>query len=172
MANSADKERVASDMRPADFRGAVKIIRDVIGKKKDKIAGVNSEINNAWKTVENDKKVGKAAGKIFTTLDAMDEDARRDTLRDLNGLCDAADWPVEEQDLVDQAEDNVVSMRVGPTPSRGDDDDDENGDDDQEGEKSTAADRTNEFVRKLGAKPGTMAPDALDDAFDETPRLQ
>jgi hypothetical protein len=111
MARKADASSVSDAIRPADFRGAVMLIR-TIDAKKDKIASVNGEIGDIWAKVEG-KKVSKAAGKMFLTLDKKEPDDRVTIMRDLNKLIDAAGWSETAADLVDMAEDNVVQMRAG-----------------------------------------------------------
>lgn len=112
MAKSASANVVQSDLRPADFRGAVQLLRS-IKAKKDKISGVNGEISKIYSRVEGEKKVNGKAARLFNQLDNMTPEDRQDCMRALNGLIDAAGWAETEADLMDQAEDNVVHMRVG-----------------------------------------------------------
>jgi hypothetical protein len=100
MAERATSDRVASDMKPPNYRGAVQRLR-TIKAKKDRIAGITSEIGGIFDTVEG-FKVNKKAAKIFIALDALEADEQQDIFRSLTGLIDAAGWA--QGDLVDQAE--------------------------------------------------------------------
>ncbi len=115
MANKASAENVQADMQPPNYRSAVQRIR-TIPAKKDKISSVNGEIADIYAKIEG-HKVNRKAAKIFYALDRMEGDERADVLRSLNGLCDASGWDETSEDLVDQAEGNVVQMRVGSTRS-------------------------------------------------------
>lgn len=136
MADKATKERLAADMKPPNYREAIARIRS-IDTKKDRIAAVTAEIGEIWAKVEG-HKVDKKAGKIFQTLDKLDDEDRVTVLRDINGLCDAAGWSKTGADLVDKAQNNVVSLRVGEKAAAGDeggdDDDDDQVVDDQDGD--------------------------------------
>jgi hypothetical protein len=112
MAKKASAAAVAADLKPVDFRWGVQHIRGDYVKKKDKIASVNGEIADFWAKMES-RKINKKAGKMFAALDKLEHEERVDIMRSLNGLIDAAGWDEEEADLVDQAQDNVVSLRVG-----------------------------------------------------------
>jgi hypothetical protein len=119
MANKASAAAVQADMQPPNYRAAVQQIRSTKAKK-DKVSGINGEIGAVYAKVEG-FKVNKRAGKIFYALDNMTPEDRVDVLRSLNGLCDAAGWAETTEDLVDQANGNVVHMRVGPKADTDDD---------------------------------------------------
>ena len=112
MAERATADRVAADMRPPNFRGAVQRLR-TIKAKKERIAGITSEIGGIFDAVEG-FKVNKKAAKIFLPLDALEPDERADIIRSLKGLIEAAGWT--EGDLVDQAEGgggNIIAASFG-----------------------------------------------------------
>lgn len=111
MANKASAESVQRDMQPPNYRAAVQKIRTVQAKK-DKLGSINGEISDIYAKVEG-HKVNRKAGKIFYALDRMEAEERQDVIRSLNGLCDAAGWDENHEDLVDQAEGNVVPLRFG-----------------------------------------------------------
>lgn len=113
MGSKATDKNVAADMSPPNYRAAVQRLR-TIKAKKEKIAGVNGEIADIYGKVEG-HKVNKKAAKIFLILDALEPADRLDVMRSFNGLCDAAGWDDEGEDLVDQAEGNVVPLRVTRT---------------------------------------------------------
>lgn len=123
MANKASAAAVQGDMQPPNYRAAVQRIR-TIQAKKDKIGSVNGEIADIYAKVEG-HKVNRKGAKIFYALDRMTPEERQDVMRSLNGLCDAAGWDDNHEDLVDQAEGNVVSMRFGGGQADGDADLDE-----------------------------------------------
>ena len=110
MGSKATDNKVAADMSPPNYRAAVQRLR-TIKTKKEKIAGVNGEIADIYAKVEG-HKVNKKAARIFLILDSLDGQDRLDVMRSFNGLCDAAGWDTEAEDLVDQAEGNVVPLRV------------------------------------------------------------
>ncbi len=110
MGSKATDNKVAADMSPPNYRAAVQRLR-TIKTKKEKIAGVNGEIADIYAKVEG-HKVNKKAARIFLILDSLDGPDRLDVMRSFNGLCDAAGWDTEAEDLVDQAEGNVVPLRV------------------------------------------------------------
>jgi hypothetical protein len=174
MAKQANAEQVAADLRPANFRGAVQLLR-TIDAKKDKISSINNSIGEVYGKIEG-MKVNRKAAKIFVGLDKLEPDDRTDIIRSLNGLMDVAEWPAVEADLADQAEGNIVSMRLGQghdpefdedTDAAEDDDDDE--DDDGESDRPQNADGADKFLRGLPPKPG-MSPADVD--APKGPRLQ
>jgi hypothetical protein len=112
MAVKASGDRVAADMAPPNYRGAVQLIRHGITKIKNRIQGLNKDIGEQWGKVDG-MKVNKKAGQIFAALDKLEHEERVDVMRSLNGLIDAAEWDKTSTDLVDAAEDNVVHLRVG-----------------------------------------------------------
>jgi hypothetical protein len=111
MGNKATTDNVAADMSPPNFRAAVKTLR-TIKSKKDKVSSINGEISGIYDRVEG-YKVNKKGARIFLMLDGLEEAERIDILRTVNGLADVAEWDKEASDLVDQAEDNVVHLRIG-----------------------------------------------------------
>lgn len=115
MANKASADTVRADMQPPNYRAAVQRVR-TIPAKRDKIGSINGEIADIYAKIEG-HKVNRRAAKIFYALDRMEPEDRADVIRSLNGLCDAAGWDETEEDLVDQAEGNIVHLRVGGTSS-------------------------------------------------------
>lgn len=164
MAKKASATKVAADMRPPNFRGAVQLIRGGIEKLKDKISGINGEIAGKWGTIEG-YHVNKKAGQIFAALDKLPHQDRVDIMRSLNGLIDAAGWQDEEEDLVDAAEGNVVQMRLpGGTPKgEGDENLDENGEDPEIAAVAAevAKDDASEAAKATVGKKAGLAKDKL-----------
>ena len=156
MAEAANAENVNQGARPPDYRYAVQQIRGNIEKKKDRISSINGEIADVFAKIES-RGVNKKGARIFAMLDKLEGPERLDVLRTVNGMCDASGWPDDNADLADQAEGNVVRMRVGKTAdaedenergdgaAAGDDDqqsdDDDDDNDDEEAEPSEAAGR-------------------------------
>lgn len=112
MARTAGRDTVAADMRPTDYRGAVNRMK-AIKAKSDKQKSISSEIGDIYAKCEGVHGVNKAAAKIFHGLSKLEPEGALLVFRDLNGLLDAAGFAKEGADLVDQASDNVVSMRFG-----------------------------------------------------------
>jgi hypothetical protein len=157
MANKATKESVAADMRPPGFRAAISLIRTQLNAKKDKIASINGELADMWAKVVG-HKVDKFAAKTFAKLDGLETTDRVEFFRSFNGLAANADWPEIVVDLVDAAEGNKVTMRLGPDAHLDDGDDAEQGGEDD----GPAADKANDFIR--GRRAAGAVPDALDGA--------
>lgn len=124
MAQKATPESVAADMSPPNYRAAFKRLM-TIKPKKDKISGINGEIADIYAKIEGNK-VNKIGARIFMMIFGREEAEQKDILRSLNGLFDAAGMETNSQDLVDQAEGNVVHHRFGGGEGkpRADDDDD------------------------------------------------
>lgn len=137
MAHGASADRIQADIRPPNFRAAVKLMRIDIKKKKDRISGINGEIADTWAKVEG-HKVDKIGAQIFMKLDALEPDERVAAMRAINGLADVADWPERAEDLVDRAEGTVVKLRFGDEKDEEDDGDGQDGDDGDETRESHA----------------------------------
>lgn len=154
MAERATADRVASDMRPPNFRGAVQRLR-TIKPKKEKIAGINGEISGIYDTVEG-FKVNKKAAKIFLALDGLEPDEKQDIFRSLTGLIQAAQWQIG--DLVDQAEGAAAGNIVTPNFGRRD----------QPADSDTDAE-LDQTLAEVEAQPETEQPPA---AQDEKPKRE
>ena len=175
MADNASAENVAADIRPPDFRGAVKKIRTVKAKKA-KIAETNGDIADIWAKVEG-LKVHKKAGKWFAILDELEPKERQDILRSMRGLIDAAGWE-DDTDLVDRADGtNVVSLggkpggggdegggdQGGGSGGGGEDDEDEGGQDasgEDDEQDPPPARNMQEALERSRARMGGGAPEA------------
>lgn len=110
MARSASGGNVSADMRPTDYRGAVKRL-ETIDARKSKQQKIAKEIGDVYSACEGICGVDKTASKIFMLLRKLDDNDRRNTFRDLNGLLDASGIMEETADLVDKAEDKKVQQR-------------------------------------------------------------
>ncbi len=132
MPKQASASTVQTDLRPADFRGAVNLIRS-LKKKKDQQSSISGEMSKIWSQVEGDKKVNKKGAAIFAKLDNMPPEERNEVMRAFNGLAAVAEWPTAETDLVDQAEDTSVALRK-QVPSHDDEPEDEDEEEDLEDE--------------------------------------
>lgn len=156
MAQRADADRVAADMRPPDFRKALKTMRQ-IKAKKEKIAGVNGEIAGIYATVEG-HKVNKKAAKIFMALDSLELPEKNDILRSLQGLIDVAEWEKDVTDLADMADGTVVHLNFGGSGVEADIDlgeDDEVGEDevlDADIRKPVEEDQNDRFLKRAREK--------------------
>lgn len=129
MARSASGGNVSADMKPVDYRGAVKRL-ETIDAKKSKQQSIAKEIGDIYSAAEGICGVDKTASKIFMALRKLDDNDRRRTFRDLNGLLDASGIMEESADLVDGAEGTTVAQRFkvingGPPAEAGEGIDDE-----------------------------------------------
>lgn len=158
MGSKATDNKVAADMSPPNYRGAVQRLR-TIKTKKEKIAGVNGEIADIYAKVEG-HKVNKKAARIFLILDTLDASDRNDVMRSFDGLCDAAGWDTEAADLVDQAEDNVVPLRVSRPAGAGIDVDEALDSLEAEADAETTSAAVKKARRHLSGKSGKMGSDA------------
>lgn len=110
MARSASGGNVSADMKPVDYRGAYKRLES-IDAKKSKQQKIAKEIGDVYAACEGICGVDKTAAKIFMALRKLDDNDRRTTFRDLNGLLDASGIMEESADLVDSAEGSTVKQR-------------------------------------------------------------
>lgn len=125
MANAASKEALAAEGKETDWKGAHRVLVDTVKAKKDKVSSINGEISAKYDILEKDG-VNKRGAKMFLTLDGLEGDERRDTLRTLEKLGAAAGWD-NGADLVDQAEkgdaeadkSNVLEMPKKAKPKKG-----------------------------------------------------
>lgn len=167
MANKATPDRVAADMRPPNYRGALAHIRSTIVKKKDKVSSLNGEIAATYAQIEG-MKVNKKAAKLFGSLDKMEASERNDVLRSLQGLVDVAEWEKDITDLVDGAQDNVVHLRftgVSDDGGAGEEDDDipepgEEGDDGAAAAAATIADKAAAAPKPKATRSTTSVTEA------------
>lgn len=150
----ADPDKLAADMSPPNYRAALQRLR-TIQAKKDKIAGVNGDIADIYAKVEG-HKVNRKAAKVWVMVDKLEQADREAFMRSFNGLCDAAGWDAEAEDLVDQAEGNVVHLRMGRADASEDRDDDADAAD-----ELSETDQSNAFLagarRHLGSGPADNA---------------
>lgn len=155
----ADPTKLAADMSPPNYRAAVQRLR-TIPAKKDKIASVNGDIADIYAKVEG-HKVNRKAARIFVALDKLEKAERDDIMRSFDGLADAAGWDEESADLVDQAEDNVVPLRMrGSGTSEADGDDDGADENLDELEAETEASRADSFIANARKHLGSDQADA------------
>lgn len=110
MAKAATSDRVSADMRPTDYRGAVKRM-EAIAAKTAKQKAMASEIGDIYDKVAGVCGVDKRAAKIFHAISKMEPEDQLLVFRDINGLLDASGVMSQGADLVDKAEDKVVKMR-------------------------------------------------------------
>lgn len=109
MARKANAEAIAQEAEGPDYVGACVILRDRIKAKKDKVAGINGEVSGLYDQIEK-KGVNKIGARMFLTLDGKEDDERKDILRTITKLAEAAGWN-DGGDMVDKAEGtNVVRM--------------------------------------------------------------
>lgn len=86
-----------------DFEGAAKLLRETIGGLRDEGRSIQGDLSAAWKRIENETGVHKAAAKAVMALVGNSEDYANDFLRTFDGLREAFNLG-SEGDLVDLAE--------------------------------------------------------------------
>lgn len=111
MAKAASSDRVSADMKPTDYRAAVKRM-EAIAAKTAKQKSIAAEIGDIYEKVAGICGVDKRAAKIFHVLSKLEPEDQLLVFRDLNGLLDAAGVMEQGADIVDKAQDKVVHMRM------------------------------------------------------------
>jgi hypothetical protein len=112
VAKKATSDGIAADLKPKSFREAVERLRG-IDSKKAKISSINGEIADIYaKATDGSGGIMRQAARAFVAIDGMEPADRLMFMRDFNGLADAAGWESEGTDLVDQAQGNVVKLRL------------------------------------------------------------
>lgn len=86
-----------------DFEGAAKLLRESIGGLRDEGRSIQGDLSAAWKRIENETGVHKAAAKAIMALVGKSEDYASDFLRTFDGLR-AVFKLGGEPDLVDLAD--------------------------------------------------------------------
>src|SRR3546814_3847700 len=97
-------DRVSADMRPTDYRGAVKRMESIAAKTAKQKA-MASEIGDIYEKVAGVCGVDKRAAKIFHAISKMEPEDQLLVFRDINGLLDASGVMSQGADLVDKAND-------------------------------------------------------------------
>lgn len=111
MAKAANAENVNQSRQAPDARYAVQTIRGNIKKKKDRVSGINGEINAEWEKMQA-RGIDKVGARLWAALDKLEPDERRSAMRTFNDMCDVSEWPEQQADLVDTAQNKVVPMRM------------------------------------------------------------
>jgi hypothetical protein len=86
-----------------DFKLAAQIIRAAIDGTAERRAKMNGDLSAAWKRVEDEAHVNKAAAKDARKIARMSDETQSDYLRSLFGLMSVLDIGIR-RDLVDLAE--------------------------------------------------------------------
>ncbi len=86
-----------------DFEGAAKLLKESIGGLRDEGRSIQGDLSAAWKRIENETGVHKAAAKAIMALVGKSEDYATDFLRTFDGLRGAFHLGGGD-DLVDLAE--------------------------------------------------------------------
>lgn len=86
-----------------DFEGAAKLLRESIGGLRDEGRSIQGDLSAAWKRIENETGVHKAAAKAIMALVGKSEDYASDFLRTFDGLRAVFNLGGSD-DLVDLAE--------------------------------------------------------------------
>lgn len=113
MARTAKKKDDEVELiKTPDFKRAIKVITNDVEPQDERNAKARGEMSAAWKIVEDECHVNKAAAKDFRKIRNMSDELRDDYLRSLYGLM-SEDGIGISSDLVDAMGDNdAPSMPV------------------------------------------------------------
>lgn len=91
----------AVEVEKPDFERAIAVLAKDITPSEEEGASIRGDLSAAWKVIEKDCHVNKAAAKQYHSLARMSPEKRDDYLRSLYGLMQAGGIGIS-QDLVDQ----------------------------------------------------------------------
>ena len=112
MARTAKKDDEVELIKTPDFKRAIKVITNDVEPQDERNAEARGEMSAAWKIVEDECHVNKAAAKDFRKIRNMSDELRDDYLRSLYGLM-SEDGIGISPDLVDaMGEDDAPAMPV------------------------------------------------------------
>lgn len=151
MANAASKDRVSADMKPTDYRGAVKRM-EAIAAKTAKQKGIAAEIGDIYDKVAGVHGVDKRAAKVFHALSKLTPEDRLLVFRDIDGLMSAAGYDEDGADLVDKSQERVVHMRFGR---------------DRENAEGDDGESIDEEIEAIAADGSQVATDGFTEASEE-----
>lgn len=103
MAKPATADNVKAAMQGPDYDAAIKLIRGEIAGDKKRTSSIGQAIGKAWKRIEQQFGMNRAAAQAFARVDEMAAETRTDYLRTFFNLCDRAGYGSFD-DLVDRAE--------------------------------------------------------------------
>lgn len=89
------------EVEKPDFERAISVLASSITPSEEEGASIRGDLSAAWKVIEKDCHVNKAAAKQYHSLARMSPEKRDDYLRSLYGLMQAGGIGIS-QDLVDQ----------------------------------------------------------------------
>lgn len=87
-----------------DYQLAAKILREAVGPLRDVGSKNNGDLSAAWKRVESEAGVNKAASKVVFGLLQKSENHQDDFMRTLLGMAKEFGMYPNRKDLVDAAE--------------------------------------------------------------------
>ncbi len=99
------KDDDVQEIKKPDFKRAIRVMRNDIEPELESNAESRGNLSAAWKVVEKECHVNKAAAKDFNKLRTMSEEKRDDYLRSLYGLMKEGGVGIS-RDLVDQMDDD------------------------------------------------------------------
>lgn len=103
MAKTANAENVKAAVVGPDYDAAIKLIRGEIAGDKKRTSSIGQAIGKAWKRIEQQFGMNRAAAQAFARVDEMAVETRTDYLRTFFNLCNRAGYGTFD-DLVDRAE--------------------------------------------------------------------
>ena len=105
MAKKAVKEAdEVEQIHKPDYERAIRVLTNDVHPQSEKNAKARGELSGAWKVIEDDCHVNKAAAKLYFKLTGMSDEKKDDFLRSLYGLMQTGNIGISA-DLVDRMED-------------------------------------------------------------------
>lgn len=87
-----------------DYQLAAKILREAVGPLRDVGSKNNGDLSAAWKRVESEAGVNKAACKFMFGLLQKSDNHQDDVMRTIMGMAEQFNMYPNRKDLVDAAE--------------------------------------------------------------------
>lgn len=103
----------AAKANEPDYQLAATILRDVVGKLRDDGSKTQGELSAAWKRVEKEAGVNKAAAKVIFSLVNKSDSHQSDFMRTFLGMATQFNLYPIKRDLVDAAEDGSEDEESG-----------------------------------------------------------
>lgn len=118
-ARQESEEQEVVELQKPDFERAIKVMTHDVHPQQEHNAKSRGELSAAWKIIEDDCHVNKAAAKTYFKLTGMSDEKRDDYLRSLYGLMKTGNMGISA-DLVDRMGDGEAPvMPIAETAHEG-----------------------------------------------------
>jgi hypothetical protein len=107
-AKTETEEQDVIEVQKPDYERAIRVLNHDIKPSEEKNAESRGDLSAAWKIIEDDCHVVKAAAKTFYKLANMSAEKRDDWLRSFYGLCTTGNIGIS-RDLVDRMGDGEAT---------------------------------------------------------------